>query len=111
MPARRAIRGPLAALAVLLASVAGAPGAIAATAPGTSTPPLISAPAAIVVDARTGERLYAKNADDRRAIAGTTKLMTAAGALSRAKPSQVFVMPPYPLSRASRSSASRRVSG
>src|SRR3954454_9304997 len=94
MPSRRGIRGPLAALAVLLATACGAP----AAAPASAAPPGISAPAAIVIDARTGERLYAKNADDRRAIASTTKLMTATVALSRAKPSQVFQMPPYPLS-------------
>src|SRR5215212_3369908 len=92
MPARRGIRAPLAALAVLLAIAAGAPAATA------SAPPPISAPAAIVIDARTGERLYARNADDRRAIASTTKLMTAMVALERAKPGEVFAMPPYPLS-------------
>src|SRR3954454_15658697 len=91
MPWRRGIRLPLAALAVLLATPAGAP---VARAP---PPPAISAPAAIVIDARTGERLYVKGADDRRAIASTTKLMTAMVALTRTKPSQVFVMPPYPL--------------
>src|SRR3954454_12112789 len=91
MPSRRGIRGPLAALAVLLATACGAP----AAAPASAAPPAISAPAAIVIDARTGERLYAKDADDRRAIASATKLMTAAVALSRAKPSDVFAMPPY----------------
>src|SRR4051812_33618306 len=91
MPARRAIRWPLAALAVLLAGAAAAPLARA------SAPPAISAPAAIVIDARTGERLYARNADDRRAIASTTKLMTTMVALGRAKPGEVFAMPPYPL--------------
>ena len=89
MPSRRGIPGPLAALAVLLATVAGAPVAAA------SAPPAVSAPAAIVIDARTGEQLYAKHADDRRAIASTTKVMTATVALAHAKPSQVFVMPPY----------------
>src|SRR4051794_18079358 len=95
MPSRRDIRGPRAALAVLLATAGTAPAAAPASA---AAPPAISAPAAIVIDARTGERLYAKNADDRRAIASTTKLMTATVALSRAKPSQVFQMPPYPVS-------------
>src|SRR3954452_12075465 len=85
MPARRFIAGPLAAVATLLAAVPAA----------HARPPAIGAPAAIVIDARTGERLYAKDADDRRAIASTTKLMTAAVALSRAKPSDVFAMPPY----------------
>jgi D-alanyl-D-alanine carboxypeptidase (penicillin-binding protein 5/6) len=86
----RAIGGPLAALALLLGVAAGAPPVASA-----SAPPVIDAPAAIVIDARTGERLYAKDADDSRAIASTTKLMTAAVALSRAKPSDVFTMPPY----------------
>src|SRR3954447_5660367 len=90
MPARRALGGPLAALAVLLGLLAAAPHVASA-----SAPPVIDAPAAIVIDARTGERLYAKDADDSRAIASTTKLMTAAVALSRAKPSDVFTMPPY----------------
>src|SRR3954451_16605134 len=92
MPSGRGIRMPLAALAVLFATAVGAPVARA------TPPPAISAPAAIVIDARTGERLYAKGADDRRAIASTTKLMTATVALSRAKPSEVFQMPPYPVS-------------
>jgi D-alanyl-D-alanine carboxypeptidase (penicillin-binding protein 5/6) len=39
--------------------------------------PRISAPQAIVVDATTGETLYAKKADQPRPIASTTKLMTA----------------------------------
>src|SRR3954470_22710581 len=89
MPPRRKVAGPLAALAVMLA-----PGAASAS------PPVVSAPAAIVVDARTGEELYAKNADDSRAIASTTKLMTAMVTLARAKPGEVFAMPPYPSSAA-----------
>src|SRR5213083_2983624 len=90
MPLRGIIAGPLAAVAALLAA---APGAYA-------RPPAIGAPAAIVVDAHTGERLYARNADDRRAIASTTKLMTAQIALARTRPNQVFAMPPYPISAA-----------
>jgi len=39
--------------------------------------PGVSAKAAILVDANTGRVLYEKNADERRAIASTTKLMTA----------------------------------
>src|SRR4051795_11611745 len=90
MPARRFIAGPLAAAATLLAAVPAA----------HARPPAIGAPAAIVIDARTGERLYARNADDRRAIASTTKLMTAQIALARTRPGQVFAMPPYPISAA-----------
>jgi D-alanyl-D-alanine carboxypeptidase (penicillin-binding protein 5/6) len=58
----------LAALALALC----APAAHAAAAP-----PPISAPSAVVVEASTGEVLYQRGADKRRAIASTTKLMTA----------------------------------
>ena len=84
MLACRAIAGPLAALALLLAP-----------ATATAAAPVIGAPSAIVIDARTGDELYAKNADDRRAIASLTKLMTAMVTLSRTKPGEVFEMPPY----------------
>src|SRR4051794_18307619 len=87
------IAGPLAALAVVLGAT---PGALAAPPP----PPQISAPAAIVIDARTGEKLYGVNPDDPRAIASTTKLMTALLTLEKTKPQQVFAMPPYPISPA-----------
>lgn len=40
-------------------------------------PPPIVGKAAIVVDNRTGRVLYAKNADERRAVASTQKLLTA----------------------------------
>src|SRR4051812_887434 len=96
MPARRLIVRPLAAPAAVLASACAAGTAAASTA-GT---PQIGAPAAIVIDARTGERLYARHADDERAIASTTKLMTAMVTLARTRPGQVFAMPPYPASAA-----------
>jgi D-alanyl-D-alanine carboxypeptidase (penicillin-binding protein 5/6) len=87
MTLRRVIAAALAALAALLA---GAPAATA-----QDDRPTVGAPAAIVIDARTGERLYAKNADDERAIASTTKLMTALLTLERTEPDDVFTMPPY----------------
>lgn len=43
----------------------------------TSKPPKIEAGAAIVIDAKTGRVLYEKDAYSRRAIASTTKIMTA----------------------------------
>jgi D-alanyl-D-alanine carboxypeptidase (penicillin-binding protein 5/6) len=58
--------------------------------------PLISAPSAIVIDARTGEQLYARAPHARRAIASTTKLMTALITLARTRPGMVFTAPAYP---------------
>jgi serine-type D-Ala-D-Ala carboxypeptidase (penicillin-binding protein 5/6) len=80
----------LRALAILAVLVGAVP-AQAAERP----PDVASAAAAIVVDGRNGEVMFAKNVDSRRAIASTTKLMTALLALERARPRQVFSAPPY----------------
>jgi serine-type D-Ala-D-Ala carboxypeptidase (penicillin-binding protein 5/6) len=76
------------ALAALLGALAG-PAAASARAPK------LHADSAIVVDARSGEVLYAKDAEDRRQIASTTKLMTADLALERTRASQVLTSPGY----------------
>jgi serine-type D-Ala-D-Ala carboxypeptidase (penicillin-binding protein 5/6) len=86
---KRAAR-TLATLAVL---VAAAPAAAAGAA--ERPPDVGTAAAAIVVDGRNGEVMFTKSADSRRAIASTTKLMTALLALERARPRQVFTAPPY----------------
>lgn len=52
--------------------------------------PNVRADAAIVVDGDTGEVLFEKEPDRRRAIASTTKLMTALLVLERAEPSDVY---------------------
>jgi D-alanyl-D-alanine carboxypeptidase (penicillin-binding protein 5/6) len=57
--------------------------------------PDISAPAAIVMDARTGEVLCARHADEGRPIASTTKLMTALLVLERTKLSDVVTARGY----------------
>jgi D-alanyl-D-alanine carboxypeptidase (penicillin-binding protein 5/6) len=67
------------------------PCASAAAAPA----PEVRARAAIVVDARDGHVMYARNASERRPIASTTKLMTALLVLERARPRQVFTAPAY----------------
>jgi D-alanyl-D-alanine carboxypeptidase (penicillin-binding protein 5/6) len=85
MPARRLLAWPLAAVVVALAA---APAASARV-------PSIGAPAAIVIDASTGEMLFGRHETDTRAIASTTKLMTAMLTLARTQPGQVFAMPPY----------------
>jgi serine-type D-Ala-D-Ala carboxypeptidase (penicillin-binding protein 5/6) len=79
------------ALAVLAALATGLPAAAAAQRP----PDVSSAAAAIVVDGRNGEVMFAKRPDERRAIASTTKLMTALLALERARPRQVLTAPGY----------------
>jgi D-alanyl-D-alanine carboxypeptidase (penicillin-binding protein 5/6) len=91
-------------LAALIAGLLGAPAARAQKAPPK---PDISAQAAIVIDAATGDVAYAKAPDQRRAIASTTKLMTALLALEagdleavvpavryRALPSESRMSPP-----------------
>lgn len=58
-------------------------------------PPLASASAAILVDARDGSVILAKSPDARHPVASTTKLMTALLALESAKPGDVFTAPAY----------------
>jgi D-alanyl-D-alanine carboxypeptidase (penicillin-binding protein 5/6) len=78
------------AVAAVIAAVAAAP-AGAAEAP----PAVPGARAAIVIDARDGTVMFAKHPDAERAIASTTKLMTALLALEQARPSDVFTAPSY----------------
>jgi serine-type D-Ala-D-Ala carboxypeptidase (penicillin-binding protein 5/6) len=66
----------LAALALVLC----APSANAA-----DDPPAVSAPSAIVIEASSGDVLYARAAEKPRAIASTTKLMTALLTMERTK--------------------------
>jgi serine-type D-Ala-D-Ala carboxypeptidase (penicillin-binding protein 5/6) len=71
--------------------------AVAALTPPAAfaAPPRIGAPAAIVIDAETGQTLYARRPDSRRPIASTTKLMTALVALERGRDSQRIASPGY----------------
>ncbi len=73
---------------------------LAAVAPGSAmaapAPPRVpTADAAIVVDARDGTVMFAKKPDQERAIASTTKLMTALLSLEEAEPDEVFTAPAY----------------
>jgi serine-type D-Ala-D-Ala carboxypeptidase (penicillin-binding protein 5/6) len=52
--------------------------------------PILSAPSACVVDADTGVVLWAKNADKRRAMASTTKIMTALLFIENTQPDDVI---------------------
>src|SRR3954469_13635366 len=84
MVARRLLRLLPAALTVLV--LLAAPSVASAQ----QRPPLSGAKAAIVVDARDGTVLLAKDPRARRSIASTTKLMTALLTLERSRSSQVF---------------------
>jgi D-alanyl-D-alanine carboxypeptidase (penicillin-binding protein 5/6) len=86
----RLLAGPLVAAAAAFGLLA--PGAGAQTA---ARAPSVGAPSAIVIDAQTGELLYGKHERDERAIASTTKLMTAMVTLARTRPGEVFTMPSY----------------
>ncbi len=92
----QSVRPLLVALAALLATLlAGAPAAGA-----QRGPPGLEAKAAIVMEASTGDVLYAKNPDEHRAIASTTKLMTVYVALQRDDLDDVFSAPAYRVSTA-----------
>jgi D-alanyl-D-alanine carboxypeptidase (penicillin-binding protein 5/6) len=79
-------------VAAALVAVALPGSAAAAPAPPPRVP---TAQAAIVVDARDGTVMFAKRPDAERAIASTTKLMTALLSLEEAKPGDVFAAPAY----------------
>lgn len=57
--------------------------------------PKLTAPSAILVEQATGDVVVAKNADERRPIASTTKMMTALIALERLSLDDVLVQAPY----------------
>jgi D-alanyl-D-alanine carboxypeptidase (penicillin-binding protein 5/6) len=78
-----------AAVAAAFALAAHAPGAAA------SPPPSLTSTAAIVIDAKTGAVLFSEHANSRRAIASTTKLMTAHLTLGGARQSEIFTAPAY----------------
>jgi serine-type D-Ala-D-Ala carboxypeptidase (penicillin-binding protein 5/6) len=82
---------------VLLAALAAA--LAAALSAAASTPPPVEARAVIVADGRTGDVLYAENADRRMAMASITKLMTALVTLEHARPQEVVTVSPRAIGR------------
>lgn len=89
------VRAP-ALLSLLAILVLGLVGVRAVPAHAAGPPPELSgAASAIVVDARTGETMWAQDPRERRQIASTTKLMTALLTLERARPRAVFTAPEY----------------
>jgi len=93
VPARARARARLAVGLLIAATCACAAGP--ATAAAASAGPSIRAPEAILVDAASGAVLYAKHPDRRRAMASTTKLMTALLALRSTRPDQVLAAASY----------------
>jgi serine-type D-Ala-D-Ala carboxypeptidase (penicillin-binding protein 5/6) len=81
---------PSAAIALLAALALAGPAAAA-----ERPPPVPGADAAIVVDGRDGDVMFAKNANERQSIASTTKLMTALLTLEEARPREVFTASDY----------------
>jgi serine-type D-Ala-D-Ala carboxypeptidase (penicillin-binding protein 5/6) len=75
------------ATALLALAVLAAPAQARAAEKAPAVP---NAKAAIVIDGRNGEVLFAKRPGARREIASTTKLMTALLTLERTRPRQVF---------------------
>src|SRR5437588_1019011 len=57
--------------------------------------PSIRAPSGIVVDAATGQTLYARRPDSRRPIASTTKMMTALVAVERGREGELIASRGY----------------
>ena len=75
----------LAAVLVAVLALVVAPAARAA-----APPPPISGQSALVIEASTADVAYAKQPNERRAIASTTKLMTALLTLERSRPSTEY---------------------
>jgi serine-type D-Ala-D-Ala carboxypeptidase (penicillin-binding protein 5/6) len=82
-------------LVVTFAALAGLLPVAAPVAAAERPPAVPGAAAAIVVDGRDGDVMFEREADERRQVASTTKLMTALLALERAEPSDVLTAAPY----------------
>lgn len=61
----------------------------------TPRTPALGAPGAIVIEADTGAVIYSYRSTQRRAIASTTKLMSAYVTLEHAQPDRVLTVQPY----------------
>jgi D-alanyl-D-alanine carboxypeptidase (penicillin-binding protein 5/6) len=85
-------RATLGAVAALLAVVAPPAAGAGTTAPA---PPQVRAPAAILVEPATGDIVFQRDADGRRPIASTTKLMTALVTLEHASLDDVMTTIDY----------------
>ena len=80
---------------VLVLALAVTAGAAVPAAAQSPEPPDVRAPSAIVMEASTGEVVFAREASERRAIASTTKLMTALLAVEGVALDDVLTAAPY----------------
>jgi D-alanyl-D-alanine carboxypeptidase (penicillin-binding protein 5/6) len=96
-PLRRSALATIVALLVVFApAYASAASSTTATpTPAASGPPQVRAPAAILVEPVTGDVVFGRNADQRRPIASTTKLMTALVTLEHASLDDVMTTIDY----------------
>jgi D-alanyl-D-alanine carboxypeptidase (penicillin-binding protein 5/6) len=84
-----------ATLTALLAVLAVALAPLSAARAATPRPPVVRAPAAILVEPATGDIVFQRNAHQRRPIASTTKLMTALVTLEHASLDDVMTTVAY----------------
>lgn len=70
--------------------------AVPALAASTAGPPELTAAAAVLMDRATGKVLFAKNPDERKAPASTTKILTAMIALEKGHLNDVITVGPNP---------------
>jgi serine-type D-Ala-D-Ala carboxypeptidase (penicillin-binding protein 5/6) len=94
---RRAALGAVVTVLALVALVAPAGAAATTTtaAAAAAKPPQVKAPAAILVEPATGDVVFQRNANQRRLIASTTKLMTALVTLEHASLDDVMTTVDY----------------
>lgn len=86
-----ALRRAIAATSAVAALLATAPAASAQV----PAPPPLSAPAAAVFEASSGQPVFGRAAGERRLIASTTKLMTALVTVSNVGLDRICTAPPY----------------
>ena len=83
-------------LSTVVAATAAAALSVALTVPVTaSAAPKIGAPSAILVEPSTGDIVFSRTPNSERAIASTTKMMTALVTLENADLNDTFVTVPY----------------
>src|SRR5262249_33338301 len=95
-PQATPVKRTVTALAAVCCGLAGgAAPALAQAAVAVTAAPAISAPAAILIQPSTGDIVFQRRATQHRAIASTTKLMTALLTLERRRLSDKITVAPY----------------